>query len=89
MSFDKDKIINDLHTSLGIEKYILLAIYDIFIENQKMIRNQKSIVKDTPEKIADWKYAEYNYLNQHKHIPYDLSDWERRMIFYTFCMAFN
>jgi len=83
------KIINDLHAGLGTDKYIISGCYNIFMENQKMIREQKAIIKDTPEKIAEWKASEYTYLNQHKHVPYNLSDWERRMIFYTFCCLAN
>jgi hypothetical protein len=81
------KIITDLSISLNIEKYIVAGCYDIFLKNQQFIREQKKKPRDTDEAVEQWKSAQHIYLNQHNDLPYNLSERNRKLIFYTFCLV--
>ena len=83
------KIITDLSISLNVDKYIVSGCYDIFLKNQQFIREQKKKPRDTDKAVEEWKSAQYIYLNQHNDLPYNLSEYNRKLIFYTFCLVSN
>ena len=76
-----DKVITDLATALNVDKYIVEGCYKIFKSNQKMIREAKLAPKLTLSDMEEYRHKEHIYLNQHKELPYNLSEYASRMIF--------